>query len=40
MQKSGTVGNLEEIFNKFRLYNISDILTVLLWKINNLNSAK
>ena len=28
------------IFNKFRLFNFSEIFTVLLWNIHNSNSAK
>ena len=34
------VGNLEQIFNKFCLFNFSEIFTILLWNINNSNSAK
>ena len=34
------VSNLEADFNKFRLFNFSEIFTILLWNINNLKSAK
>ena len=34
------VGNLEADFQQVRLFNFSEIFTILFWNINNLNSAK
>ena len=40
LQKSVGQVTWRQIFNKFRLFNISEIFTLLLWNINNSNSAK
>ena len=34
------VGNLEADFQQVCLFNFSEIFTILLWNINNSNSAK
>ena len=40
MQKSAGKVIRRQIFNKFRLFNFSEMFTILLWSIKNFNSAK
>ena len=36
----GKAGKFEQVFNKFPLFKISEIFTILLWNIINLRSMK
>ena len=40
MQKSTGLVTWRQVFNKFCIFNFSEIFTILLWNINNSNSAK